>query len=228
MRRQPGQEGAGRFVRKPTSGQGRCGAGGAQAKAGQQQRMPRQVKQRLQELPRQGLPVRRQRFHQALIGSLVLAQPGGCGPDRAPQDCRRAVVQGVGQGQLGLDPVQPVLFQRQLSERKGSLRPWGGPQKRGSCIKPGKVSLGRTARRRQWCHWPRLPGPTTPPAPGELRRPSRWVRNQPPPHRRRHSMRRHAIRIGADGRFQRPGLEAGQFDYLRGAKAFFMDDPAAE
>ena len=78
-------------------------------------------------------------LEQPPIGGAVWSQPLGRCVDGALDDRRRPVVERMREGQVGVDPIETVLSQRQRPE-KGEPAPRGWMAEQTSWRKPGSVS----------------------------------------------------------------------------------------
>ncbi len=167
---------AGVFQRRASSV---AGAAAGHAEAGQPQRVPGQVQDRAQQVLVERVEVRGRRGEQPPPGLAVLAEPRRGLLERADHRRGAAVVERVGEVDLGPAPLEPVLLQPERAE-EGRGRRHRVPRRADVVDHARQRSVRRCGCRRRSSPPPPAPSPRPRPGPAPPRRPARWGRSRRP------------------------------------------------
>ena len=112
-----GEQGAGGLALEEALGEEVRGLQGVDAEAGEQKGVPREVDGRAEELGGELLPVVDERLEELAVGGGVVGvELVGCFDDGAVQDDGLAGVDGVGEGEVGVEPGEAVALEAERAE----------------------------------------------------------------------------------------------------------------
>ena len=93
-----------------------------QTKTCERKRMPRPMQHRLQEFRRENIPVTHQRPEQSGISARIRSKAGRGFSEIPMQTDGNAIVQGMGEGKIGMNPRESKMAQRKCVEKRRTGR----------------------------------------------------------------------------------------------------------